>query len=271
MRAAFWTRAALIGLLGIALPAQAESIGARYDIYTGGFKAIGIQARAVVTERTYNVQANLKTMGFLDWILRFNQTLEGRGRLGATTTPLLYLSEGTFFGTRRTTRLDYLEDGRIDAVLHPANEDDERTPVTDDMKPGTIDPLSVFVAVNRSVQAGGQPCSGRVPVYDGRRRFNIVLEDDGVGAVEASPYSVFSGPALRCKYSMERLAGFQPNPRFNARTPPVSILYAARFGESDLWVPVRLESDSAFGYVVGHLVEIDAQVRPLGRDLRPAP
>ena len=262
--------AAAIGLLSIALPASAETISARYEIYTGGFKALAIQARAVTGERIYDVEATLKTTGIIDWILRFTQKLEGRGEIGVTTSPLLYLSDGTFFGTRRTIRLDYLAGGRIDALLQPANDDDDRPPVPEGMKIGTIDPISVFIALNRTASETGTPCNGKVAVFDGRRRFNLALEDDGVSAVESSTYTVFSGPAVRCKLHMERLAGFQRNPRFNAQTPRISILYVARFGEGGLWLPVRLESDSSFGYVVGHLVEVSAPVRPLGRGPRPA-
>jgi hypothetical protein len=138
------------------------------------------------------------------------------------------------------------------------------------MKLDTIDPMSVFVALNKAASGDSSPCNGKVPVFDGRRRFNLIFEEDGPGVVEWSHYSVFSGPALRCKVQMERLAGFQPNPRFNAKTPRVSILYVARFGESSMWLPVRLESDSSFGLVIGHLVEVDAPVRPLGRGPRPA-
>lgn len=263
-------RAAALTFLGMAVPASAETIGARYEIYAGGFHALGIHARAVVTEETYDIEASLKTTGFIDWILRFSQTLTGRGQIGSSTTPLLYLSEGTFFGTQRTTRLDYRPEGRIEATLRPSNEDDDRTPITEDMKLGTIDPMSVFVAVNRSARETGEPCNAKVPVFDGRRRFNVVLEQDGVSAVEPSRFTAFSGPALRCKFSMERLGGFQANPRFNARTPRISTLFLARFGEGAMWLPVRLESDSTFGYVIGHLVEVDAPARPLGRGLRPA-
>lgn len=263
------TRAAAIGLLGIGLPASAETLGARYEIYTGGFKALSIEARAVVSDHTYDVEAGLKTLGVIDWILRFTQKLEVRGRIGAATTPLLYLTDGTFFGNRRSTRLDYREDGRIEAVLHPA-QDDDRPPVPDDMKLGSIDPISAFIALNRAAAETGRPCNGKVPVFDGRRRFNLVLEEDGLGVVEPSHHTVFSGAAVRCKVQMERLAGFQPNPQFNTKAPRISILYVARFGDGALWLPVRLESDSSFGYVVGHLVEVDAPVRPLGRGLRPA-
>ncbi len=263
-------RATALGLLAFTLPASAETIGARYEIYAGGFQAIGIQARAVVTERTYDLQADLKTTGFIDWLLRFSQKVEGRGQLGPGTTPLLYNSNGTFFGSQRTTRLDYRADGRIDATLRPATEEGDRTPLTDDMKLGTIDPVSAFVAINRSARETGNPCDAKIPVFDGRRRFNVVLEDDGVTAVEPSRYTAFSGPALRCKFSMERLGGFQVSPRFNAQTPRFSILFLARFGGDAMWLPVRLESDSTFGNVIGHLVEVDAPVRPLGRGLRPA-
>ncbi len=264
------TRAAAIGFLLWAGPAAAETIGARYEIYTGGFKALTIQARAAVGEVAYDVEASLRTTGVIDWILRFTQKIESRGKIGSGPHPLLYTTAGTFFGTHRSIRLDYREDGRIDTLLEPANEADERTPVPEAMKLDTIDPISAFIALNKTAAAGGSPCSGKVPIFDGRRRFNLVFEDDGPSVVESSHYTVFSGPAIRCKVQMERLAGFQPNPRFNARAPRVSILFVARFGESAMWLPVRLESDSSFGLVVGHLVEVDAPVRPLGPGRRPA-
>ena len=263
---------AILALLGPTRPVWAESISARFEIYTGGFKSLTIQARATADDRTYGVEASLKTTGMVDWVLRFSQKAEGRGETGETPSaqPLHYVADGTFFGSQRTSRLDYHHDGTVTTVLHPANDDDDRTPVPDALKRGTLDPLSVFIALNRSAAGSGSPCAGKVPVYDGRRRYNLVLEDDGVGAVEKTQYTVFSGPALRCKVQMERLAGFQRNPRFDNQPPRVSIVYVARFGERGWWLPVRLESESGFGYVVGHLVEVDAPVRPLGRGTRPA-
>ena len=257
-------------LLLLTLPASAETIGARYDIFTGGFRALSIQARAQVGDSTYGIEASLRTTGVVDWILRFTQKIESRGTIASAPLPRSYLSEGTFFGNPRSIRLDYRADGRIDALLDPPNDTDDRTPVPEAMKLDTFDPMSAFIALNQAATGGRSPCSGKVPVFDGRRRFNLVLEDDGPSVVEPSHYTVFSGPAIRCKVQMERLAGFQKNPRFNAREPRVSILYVARFGESAMWLPVRLESDSSFGLVIGHLVEVDAPVRPLGPGRRPA-
>ena len=263
-------RAGVAALILLALPASAETIGARYDIYTGGFKALSIQARAAVRDADYDVAADLATTGVIDWILRFSQKIESRGRIGSAPLPVSCVSDGTFFGSRRSIRLDYREGGRIDALLEPPNDTDDRTPVPEAMKLDTFDPMSVFVALNQMAGAGGSPCNGKVPVFDGRRRFNLVFEDDCPSVVESSHYTVFSGPAVRCKVQMERLAGFQQNPRFNAQTPRISILYVARFGESGMWLPVRLESDSSFGLVIGHLVAVDAPARPLGQRPRPA-
>ncbi|MBM3550068.1 MAG: DUF3108 domain-containing protein [Alphaproteobacteria bacterium] len=270
MSTAILLRAAVLTL--VALPASAESLTARYEIYTGGFKSLAVQARAAIDDGTYRVEANLNTTGMIDWILRYSQKVEGEGETAGTASanPLRYVADGTFFGTHRRSRVDYQRDGGVTTTLHPANEDDDRTPVPETLKRGTLDPLSVFIALNRTASGNAGPCHGKVPVYDGRRRYDLVIEDDGVSAVEKTQYSVFSGPVLRCKIHMERLAGFQRNPRFNNQPPRVSIVYLARFGERGWWLPVRLESESGFGNVVGHLVEVDAPARPLGRGTRPA-
>jgi len=252
-------------------PAAAETFNIRYEIYAGGFKALTLDTRAVLAERTYDIDVALKTAGWIDWLISFHQKLGSRGVTEASTQPLLYQSDGVFLGKRRTTRLDYRADGAIEAALNPPNENDERTPVPDSMKPGTIDPVSVLVAVNHAAAKGGLPCSGKAPVFDGRRRFNLVMVDDGVAPVEPTQYSPFSGPAVRCRITMERLGGFMPNPRFNPETENrVHVLYLARFGETGVWLPVRMESESTYGNVIGHMIAIDAKVQPLGRAIRSA-
>lgn len=262
---------AFLALLVFWRPAAAETFNIRYEIYAGGFKALTLDTRALLAERTYDVEIALKTAGWIDWLISFQQKLGSRGITEAATRPLLYQSEGVFLGKRRSIRLDYRADGAIETTLDPSDEKDERTPLPDSMKPGTIDPVSVLVAANHAAAKGGLPCSGKAPVYDGRRRFNLVMVDDGVAVVEPTQYSRFSGPAVRCRITMERLGGFMPNPRFNPETENrVHVLYLARFGETGAWLPVRLESESTYGNVIGHMTAIDAKVQPLGRTIRSA-
>jgi hypothetical protein len=260
----------LVVLLGAASPAAAETINAQYLIYAGGFKALALDARADVADERYAVRGLLKTQGIVDWILNLSQTLEAQGRIDGGVLPQSFVSDGVFWRSHRATRLAYDDDRRVKVTLVPSNEEDnDRPKVPDELTIGTVDPLGAYVAAAVAARAGS-PCQSIIPVFDGRRRYNVVLEEDGIGVVEPSSYSNFSGPALRCKFSQDRLGGFQRNPRFDPRTPRISILYLARFGESGLWLPVRLETESSFGNVVGHLVRIDAPVRPLGRSMRPA-
>jgi hypothetical protein len=268
------TRLAWAVIVGFGLlwrPAAAETFNIRYDIYAGGFKALGMDARVTLAERTYDVEVALKTAGWIDWMLGFNQRIGSRGIVEAAVRPLLYQSEGVFLGKRRTTRLDYRDDGRIEATMIPLDEKDDRPPVPEAMKPGTIDPVSVLVAVNQAAAAGRLPCSGKAPVFDGRRRYNLAMEDGGVAAVAPTQYSTFTGPAVRCLITIERLGGFIPASRFNPETENrVHVVWLARFGESGTWLPVRLDSESTYGDVVGHLTAIDAKVQPLGRAIRSA-
>jgi hypothetical protein len=254
----------LVVLLGAAAPATAETINAQYAVYAGGFKALGIDARAEIEDNRYAVRGTLKTMGIVDWILGLTQTLESQGRIDGAVLPQSYVSDGVFWRNHRITRLSYGADRRVAVTMVPNEEDSDRPKVPEELTVGTFDPLSAYMAANIGARTGS-PCNGTFPVFDGRRRYDVMLEEDGVGNVEPSPYSSFSGPALRCKFSQRRITGFQRNPRFDAKTPRVSILYLARFGEGGVWLPVRLESDSNFGYVIGHLVGIDAPAKSLAR------
>jgi hypothetical protein len=264
MTAILWR--VLVVVLGAVAPwpATAETINAQYVVYAGGFKALGIDARAEFEANRYAIRSELKTMGIVDWILGLTQTLESQGRIDGGVLPQSYVSDGVFWRNQRITRLTYGADRRVAVTMAPPAEDSDRPRVPEELRVGTLDPLSAYMAANVAARTGS-PCNGTFPVFDGRRRYDITLEEDGAGNVEPSPYSSFSGPALRCKFSQRKITGFQQNPRFDPKTPRVSILYLARFGESGTWLPVRLESDSNFGYVVGHLVGIDAPARSLAQ------
>jgi hypothetical protein len=257
--------AALAVALATTVPALgSERLTAAFDIYTSGFRILGIEAEAELRPADYAMTIDIKTYGIVDWLLRFQARHRVEGRLASAPQPDVYRTGGTFRGRNRAVHMIYGNGGPRILELDPPDRDEDRDPVTPAMLPGTIDPLSIVVAINRSGDDG--PCPPSVPVFDGRRRFNLKGEALGAESLEPNRYSAFSGVAKKCRVSMERIGGYMRNPTFGSRDPPpVTDVWMARFGGQGLWLPVRMEMTSWFGDVVGHMVRVNAEVRPLDR------
>ncbi|MEM7739578.1 MAG: DUF3108 domain-containing protein [Pseudomonadota bacterium] len=112
-----------------------------------------------------------------------------------------------------------------------------RQPVSVEQAQSAVDPLGALVAVAFTpVPAGEDPCNRRVPVLDGRRRFDLVTKPaGGVQRVRSSGKNRFEGKALRCRLLQEKVAGYKEKNRGDI--------------EGDIWVyleevPDALKTDT---------------------------
>jgi hypothetical protein len=89
-----------------------------------------------------------------------------------------------------------------------------RQSVPEELARGAVDPLGGLVAVAFTpVGQGEEPCNRRVPVLDGRRRFDLVMEPDGVVDVKKNGPGRYKGEAFRCRLMQEKVAGYKEKNR----------------------------------------------------------
>ncbi|MBI3497944.1 MAG: DUF3108 domain-containing protein [Proteobacteria bacterium] len=251
---------ALAGDLAAVQPAPDLTI--HYDLYTGGLHTVGIEAKAHIQAERYALTADVNSVGLINWFFRYHARHEAGGKLTeGGIRPELYANAGEWNGGGRSVTLSYGDAGPIEAEVRPTPEKDERDPVPAHLWIGTVDPLSLVLAVNRRT-ASEEPCAVTVPVFDGRRRYNLHLEPVGLDRLPANRYSSFAGAALKCRVIYERVAGDPRNPQWQLRKPPQTTVWLARFGRNRIWLPVRLETESIFGAVVGHITHVAAAGTP---------
>jgi hypothetical protein len=158
--------------------------------------------------------------------------------------------------------MDYGPNGK---VLKSTTQDGDKTTVDRDinqvLSANTLDLLTGTLVMLQSAKNTNH-CTGKFPVFDGKRRFNITLKDDGTEVLAPSSYSKFEGEAMRCTLIVEPVAGFQPQDQKRGwmavqnhtearhRLPTI---WLARMKDSGQVVPVRMEIASAYGSVVAHL------------------
>ncbi len=242
---------------------QEHKLALRYDVYAGGFKALNATLIMDLDKKAYDMGLKAETQGFIGslfpWKASFNAS--GHAEKGVLI-PTIYTERSTWRDSVKITEMNYGPSGK---VLKSTTQDGAKTTVDRDIDESlandTQDLLTGTLAMLQSVK-NTQKCAGKFPVFDGKRRFNIALTDEGTETLAPSKYSSFEGEAIRCTLKVEPVAGFKPKDakrgwmavqNHTEERHKLPTLWLARMKDSGQMVPVRMEIASAYGSVVAHL------------------
>ncbi|HEU5339286.1 MAG TPA: DUF3108 domain-containing protein, partial [Sulfuricaulis sp.] len=169
--------------------------------------------------------------------------------------PRLHEVNGKWSGEARKVRLSYDGPGKIDSEVSPPSDGTERDAVPGWLTVGTVDPLSATLAVLLRL-AGGDRCEGKFPVFDGRRRYDMVVRAGAPATLPAIHSSIFAGPAQRCDFKLRRIAGFwKKRSRFGRRVTDPTLWVASPL-DGVPPVPVRFTAATGFGALNIHLTRV---------------
>jgi hypothetical protein len=259
---------ALCGFLGLVSLGHAAPVTASYRVYVGGVAVLDATILLDLTDHTYRIDVAAQNGGFLAKILPWKTLSRSEGAIQMDRLiPARHSQSSVFREKPRSVALTYDANGGVTASVLPPPEEDDRPPVPDVLRRATYDPLSAGLIV--LLAAGrGENCARVVPVYDGRRRYDMRFDNGGTRPLATSRYSIFSGPAQECRVSILPIAG-QAKPssgpsfwrRDDESTPrpaggPLTDVWLAPVLPNAPPLPVRLETDSAFGAVIIHLTGI---------------
>ncbi|WP_247872291.1 DUF3108 domain-containing protein [Azospirillum sp. TSO35-2] len=261
-------------LAAMTAPAMAAPVTATYRVFVGGVTVLDVDTTLDLTGDRYRITVSAVTGGYLGRLFSWRTESQSDGARSADALrPAHHQQTSVFRDEPRNVTLSYDGQGDVTASVTPPPEQDDREPVPPDLRRGTLDPLTAVLGLLAGV-GRGEGCERTLPVYDGRRRYDMVFSEVGRRIVDQSRFSVFAGVALQCRVSYRPVAGYprsassgrfwQRNDR--AERPPVD-LWLAPVAAGAPPLPVRLETESDFGSVVLHLTGVTppaAAPRPAG-------
>ena len=244
--------------------ASARMVDLTYDVYLGGLHIFTFDVDMTLQPDRYRVTAEGGTQGMIGWLYGWQTkaAAEGLDRNGRIE-PQRYDVESNWQGTARTVQLGFAEAGRYDLRQTPPPEPDSdiEGELPESLPEGTVDPLSLAIAASRALEQNGR-CDQTVPVFDGRRRYDLTLTHIDAATLPPSEYSVYHGPAVRCSFSMKRISGFRKSWKTRRQVDAdasAPTIWIAPIREDLPPVPVRYDGAIALGNIVIHLTK--AQVR----------
>ena len=257
----------LAALLAAALPFEAASAEApgslslSYDMWEGGLHALSFKTRMNRDESNYSVKLSVRTRG-LAWLLHpYSLKAQTEGVADETgLRPLHYRSTSEKRGKTRRQEINYLDDGSLDVRIEPKKNGRRKNRVPDHLTFGTLDPASALYSIIEAFARVGR-CEGSIPVYDGRRRYDLLVTQAGARTLRSNGYGMYSGPATVCRIAVEQLAGFKKKKRRAGRFPSTVEVWLAPVAAGEQPVPVRLEGKTDRGHMVLHLVEAQHRER----------
>ncbi|MEO0671806.1 MAG: DUF3108 domain-containing protein [Pseudomonadota bacterium] len=168
--------------LATANSARPAAVKADYRVSFAGVDIGRFGFRSEATGRGYTASASAKVRLLLG-ALKWTGSMSGSGRSsGGEVVPARYSQSFVskrklLFKTKRKSKSANLKfSGRriVSADVSPPLKTKDRVPLRASHKRGVLDPLGALVSLTTPA-AGRNPCARRVPIFDGRQRFDLKL------------------------------------------------------------------------------------------------
>jgi len=257
-------RIALTCLALLALPAQATTWTATYELHAAGLRALEAVFTFDVDGPGYRIEVQTRSRGLIGVFSSSNQrtTVEGTWQADQAR-PRRYRANGTFRGQPRIVSMDWRSDGQpVVSALEPTNAAETREDVPANLLPGTVDALTGIVQLSRIVADTGR-CESRTRLYDARRLTEVAVRTAGIEPVPNDWGAGLQGQALRCVLETRLLGGLrQDQDQTRAREPTQTTAWIARVNETAPPVPFRIELASRWwGRMHAVLVRMEPTAR----------
>jgi len=254
---------------GLVLLVAAVRPAAAADVVDMRFEGFGPAGLHLVTTHTvieeapawYQIQGDFATAGLGALFVNVaNRSLTQGREVADTPQPELFESETDRNGVVQRNRVDYRSGGVPSGSSTPAPREPV-TPISLGSLTGTVDNLTAYLLLERRL-ARGENCDLRVPVFDGRHRYDLQFSDAGNQVLSPADGQKFSGATRACHMARHEIGGFYIDRNHEEGARAGTIWYAPLL--PDLAVPVRMSMETE----IGEISILLAQLRGRGVNLK---
>jgi hypothetical protein len=233
-------------------------------IYAAGITIGKVDMDATIRGADYHVVSNLITSGVVNAFWKSQIQATSSGKIGIKTLePALYDSFDTNHASnKQEVSLSYESGSPPHLYAQPAYKT-RGYEVPPEQQKDTLDPLSAVMFLTSGVAVSAEnPCDVTVPVFDGRRRYNVELSKVSNTNISMDN-GLYRGHGVLCSVKYRQLAGFKPNIiKQNENFPPIQAwlaVFPSNVAGRNYVVPLKVWANTPFGLVavVANSLKID--------------
>jgi len=263
-RRVFAGAAALLAALIAGAPADAAetiTVVTKYKLSIAGISLGNFKFSGDLNERGYSVSGHGDSSRLVRLIYKFEGAGKSAGAIaGVQVLPASYEMRFRADDDRQSVDMRF-SDGAIDrlAVDPPLSTSRSRVPLDPVHRVGVLDPLSaVILPLPEGRVDGESACDRRMPIFDGRYRYDIVLSHKRTEKARPPGDSKERTSLFVCKIKYDPIAGHKPkrqSTRYWQKREDMEVWLAPVTG-AGVFVPYRVVMPSPIGPVVLSLNEL---------------
>jgi hypothetical protein len=223
-------------------------------IYAAGITIGKVDMDATIRDGQYHVVSNLSTSGVVNAFWKSQIQATSSGKIGVSTLePTLYDSFDTnHLSNKQEVSLSYEPGSPPHLYAQPAYRTTGYE-VPPEQQKDTLDPLSAVMFLTSGVAVSADnPCGITMPVFDGRRRYNVELSKVNNTNISMDN-GLYKGRAVLCAVKYRQLAGFKPNIiKQNEKFPPIQAwlaVFPSAVAGRNYVIPLKVWANTTYGLV----------------------
>lgn len=189
-----------------AAKAQALSVKHHLNATIGPFNASTAEFEYRLGNNDYAIQSTIRTNGLFDTLYPFEATYSTTGRIknqNMETTSYKYKSKSRF--SRRTKEMIYNEKGEPVYSVSTKNKKEKIKDIIPTPNNQDTTDLQTVIAEIAKKYNDVHFCESKMQIFDGKRRFDVIVEDEGKEQLTESKDFPFSGMAAKCSMFIDKL------------------------------------------------------------------
>jgi len=240
------------------------NVRAVYDINFNGFNVGTFEFQSQSEEESYSLTGNAQLsllLGAFTWI---GETRTFGLIANHMPKPAAFAFDFKANSKVGSTKMDFA-DGVVADIRHspPPVPKPDTVPVRQQHLRGVLDPLSAIMVVARG--SNPNPCDRRLPIFDGKERFDLVLSYKGQMKVNEQQPSGQPAMAHVCRVKYQPIAGHKVDTETSFMATTDAIEVALRpVPSANILIPYQITIPTMVGYatLVAKRVEIENPGKP---------
>ncbi len=222
------------------------------SLYAGGIALGNVDMDATFRGDDYHVTSNLTTSGVVNafWQSQIQATSKGKAMPGKLS-PELYDSFYTGRNAKNQEVSLTYEGGQPRLYANPTYPT-RGYEVPAEQQKNTFDPMSTMIFIAAGPRSDAKnPCGVTVPVFDGRRRYDIEMTKEKESDIKMDN-GVYKGHVFVCNVKYKQISGFSPGVlKAKQSFPPIHMWVAMIQGNGgrSFIVPLRVWADTEYGTI----------------------
>lgn len=247
------TAAGSAATLPVSAAPEHSRLAASYEIRFAGIKLGKFDIWSNVNETSYSLRGKGQLKFLTGLIFEITGGTTSQGAVTANgPKPISFAFD--FDTGKHKGELAMLFEGN--AVSHvvakpPFVESAKEIPVMPEHVKDVLDPLSAmfFTARTSSLNSDGSVCPKKIPVFDGKQRFDLVLSHKKTVQVKKRRKSGYGGTAVVCRIKYVPIAGYKADNsgvQFMAESEDIEV-WLIKVPRKGMYVPYHVSMPTPFG------------------------